>query len=246
MKSSEIKIKTNELYDSLPQEKEKRIARTDVRNKVIELNYSFFGYVANHVFASGASYEDKFQSAVSHFCDDWYKYRWEGHYRCDLSFTTFFKPRISERINREFSEVGYTLRRNLCMKVGEQLGKHWAKVTYEDLSNPKLDISAEDMESLKSIFGVAYIADLDEHIKYIPDIPHFESEFEHLSDNYNTIEELLMREMIENESKLSEKDIMKISAVYSIPIDVIKEKLPKAEELLYKKLKNSVNLSDII
>ena len=49
-KNDYIKRKTIELYDSLPQNKQERMNRTDVRDQIIELNYAFFGYVATHTF----------------------------------------------------------------------------------------------------------------------------------------------------------------------------------------------------
>ena len=58
----------------------------------------------------------------------------------------FFRPRVSEMIERELNEVKYSIRRSLCMEAGAQLGKHWAKVTYDDLSHVKLPV--DKMNSL--------------------------------------------------------------------------------------------------
>ena len=69
-KKEYITRRTLELYDMLPDDEEGRKARLDIRDEVIELNYSFFGYVASHTFInnSSVSYEDKLQSALTHFC----------------------------------------------------------------------------------------------------------------------------------------------------------------------------------
>ena len=160
-----IKQRTLELYDSLPQDESNRKLRTDVRDEVIDLNYSFFGYIATHTYINNTSvtYEDKLQSALMHFCECWWWYKWKGNdkhkgYRQDLSFTVFFKPRIGEMIERELNEVKYSIRRSLCMEAGAQLGKHWAQVRYDDLS--KVSMPPEKLNSLKAIFGTVYWADL--------------------------------------------------------------------------------------
>ena len=105
-----VKEQTLALYAELPQDKILRQKRTDIRDKIIELNYSFFGYVATHTYINNTSvtYEDKFQSALLHFCECWWWYKWKGDethkgYRQDLSFAVFFKPRVGEMIERELN-----------------------------------------------------------------------------------------------------------------------------------------------
>lgn len=243
-KNDAIKRKTIELYDQLPQEKEARMKRIDIRDQVIDLNYTFFGYIASHTFINNSSvtYEDKLQSALMHFCECWYWYRWEGHYRTDLSFGVFFKPRIGEMIERELNEVKYSIRRSLCMEVGQQLGKHWGQVRYEDLSDPRLHLSIDKMNSLKAMFGSLYIADLDEHEAYIPAAVYRISEFEKHNDKYDSIEEFLMNEMVEKEGKLTERELHDLSNMMCIDYKILKEALPRAEKLLYKKLQDSLDM----
>lgn len=167
-----IKQRTLEIYDSLPQDKEQRKNCIKERDEIIELNYKFFGYVASHTFINNSSieYEDKFQSCISHFLECWWWYKWKGDethkgYRQDLSFAVFFKPRLGEMIERELNEVKYSIRRSLCIEAGDQLNKHWAKVTYDDLKNVKLPV--DKMNSLKAIFGSLYIADLSDYQLYL-------------------------------------------------------------------------------
>ena len=74
------KERTIELYSYLPQTTlEERYEYTDIRDAVVELNYTFFGYIAAHRFInnSSVSYEDKFQSALTHFCEIWHKFKFE-------------------------------------------------------------------------------------------------------------------------------------------------------------------------
>lgn len=254
-KSSDyIKKRTIELYESLPQNLEERLKRTDIRDEVIELNYSFFGYIASKTFINNSSitYEDKFQSALLHFCECWWKWKWNGDethrgYRSDLSFTVFFKLRVGEMIERELNEVKYSIRRSLCMEVGKQLGKHWGKVTYGDLSDPRLNLPADKMISLKAVFGTLYEANLEDHELYLPsDSSSIESFLENMNDNFNTIEELLIDEMCRTEEKLTEKKLLVMSDMYGIDIEVLKAKLPTAEQILFKKLRQAIDYQELL
>ena len=253
-KNEYIKQRTRELYLSLPQEKEARKARHDIRDEIIELNYAFFGYVASHTFINNSSidYEDKFQSALLHFTEIWWWYLWKGDethkgYRQDLSFTVFFKPRIGEMIERELNEVKYSIRRSLCMEVGKQIGKHWGKVTYEDLSDPRVKLSPEKMTTLQAIFGTLYTADLEDHILYM-EAPHDVDTDGILGplvfDNYSDLRELLIQEMIRLEHKITEKDLRDMSNVYGIDIDELKENVEAAEIELRRRLLERIDLQD--
>lgn len=234
-KQEAIKRRTIELYDQLPLDKEGRMARIDIRDEVINLNYAFFGYVATHTFINNSSitYEDKFQSALTHFCECWWWYRWEGHYRTDLSFSVFFKPRIGEMIERELNEVKYSIRRTLCMKAGAQLGKHWGQVRYEDLS--KVTLPVDELNALKAMFGTLYWADLEQHELYIEAPQSINTEFE-ISDTYNDIETLLMKELVDQERPLTDKDLKLMADMYGIDIDILRDKYPIALDRLYKQL----------
>lgn len=246
LSNAEIKKRTIELYDMLPDDEEGRKARIDIRDKVIELNYTTFGYIAKHknIKNNMVTYEDKFQSAVLHFCECWWKFRWKGHYRTDLSFMTFFVPRIGEMMERELYEVKYSVERSLKMEVANQLDKHWSKVTYDDLSNPKLHLPIDKLNSLKAVLGILYTADLEDHMLYIPGPVEYNSEFENLDDNYDSIEEMLVREMVERETTLDDEVLMQISDMYSVDIKLLKAKLPIAEKLLYTRLKSNIELTD--
>lgn len=243
MKESKVeyrKRRTIELYDQLPQDKEGRIARTDIRDQIIELNYTFFGYIATHTFInnSSISYEDKFQSALMHFCECWWWYRWEGHYRTDLSFSVFFKPRIGEMIERELNEVKYSIRRTLCMKAGEQLGKHWAQVRYEDLSHVNLPI--DELNALKAMFGTLYWADLEQHELYIESPKSVQTEFV-VDDRYDDVETLLISELVDLERPLTDKDFRLISDMYGVDINELHKYYPSALQKLHAKLIHNRN-----
>lgn len=248
MTNEERKNLTIELYNSLPQEEEARKARIDVRDKIIELNYTFFGYIASHTYVENRyiSYEDKFQSALCHFCQCWWWYKFAERYRTDLAFSTFFKPRISEMMEREFNEVKYATRRSLCMEVGEMVGKHWGKVRYEDLSDPRVDLPVEKMNSLKAIFGNQYVIDLADYESFLITHPLSETSIDDLDDNYNSIEELLIREMIDNESKLTSRHVNRICNMYGLDRDLVESKIPEAERLLYKRLHENIDLQEIL
>lgn len=244
-KADWVKYRTLELYDYLPQTSlEERALYTDIRDEIIELNYTFFGYVASHTFInnSSISYEDKFQSALLHFCEMWHKYKYAAKYRTDLSFAVFFKPRIGECIERELNEVKYSLRRSLCMEAGAQLGKHWGQVKYDDLKDVKLP--PEKMQALQAMFGSMYWADLDTHALFIEAAPKYSSEDRLYSDNYNTIVEMLIHEMVTEEKRLDDKDLLNISIIQDIPFNELKELLPQAEDQLRKHLEDTVAIQE--
>lgn len=246
-----IKRRTLEIYDSMPQDKALRKQCLKERDEIIELNYAFFGYIASKTFINNSTvtYEDKLQSALTHFCECFWWYKWQGDethkgYRTDLAFTVFFKPRIGEMIERELNEVKYSIRRSLCMEVGAMIGKHWGKVTYEDLSDPRVTLSADKMASLKAIFGVLYTADIEDHMLYIA-APEAGLSEDLVTDQYDSIEELLVQEMIRIEDKLNEKHLKIMSETYDIPISVLKYNIPKAEAILYARLKKQIEFREL-
>lgn len=242
------KQRTIELYDYLPQTSlEERKTFTDIRDAVIEMNYTFFGYIASHKFVNNnyISYEDKFQSAITHFCTMWEKYRFNtDRYRTDVAFGVFFKPRITECMERELDEVKYSLRRTLCMEVGDQIGKHWAKVTYEDLTDPRVTLTADKMASLKAMFGSMYVADLDTHAMFIKSDENPVDSSDLYCDDYDSLTDMLIHEMVEREKALVEKDLKELSNLLSIPIEKLQECLPEAEEKLHKMLIDRVDIHD--
>lgn len=254
MTSEEIKQKTLELYNQLPQEREARKARTDIRDKIIELNYKSFGYIASHTFINNSSidYEDKFQSALTHFCECWWWYQWEGDenhkgYRKDLSFLVFYKLRIGEMIERELNTVKYSLRRALCMEVGEQLGKHWGQVKYDDLADPRLHLPTDKMNSLKAIFGTLYQPDIEEFEPFLEAeeaVFGLNSDIDNRSTNYDSLYEFLIQEMIERERKLTDKDLIELSDMFYIPLQDLKEARPIAENMLHRELEERIAIKE--
>lgn len=244
-KAEWVKLRTLELYDYLPQTTlEERYTYTDIRDEIIELNYTFFGYVATHTFInnSSISYEDKFQSALLHFCTMWHKFKFAAKYRTDLSFAVFFKPRIGECIERELNEVKYSLRRSLCMEAGAQLGKHWGQVKYEDLKDVNLE--PEKMQALQAMFGTMYWADLETHALFIASDSKYSNEDELYSDEYNSLVDMLMHEMVLQEKKLDDSDLLQISIVQDIPFHELKRLIPQAEEQLKEKLYEAIDIQD--
>lgn len=235
-----IKARTNELYDSLPMDYDSRIKCFDIRDEILDLNYTFFGYVASSTFVEGVEYEDKFQTAIMSFLGMWWKYKWTPKYRADLSFAVFFKPRISEEIKRYLSVVSYTQRRTACSKAAKQLGKHWTKVTYEDLS--KVTLPAEDMIALKAVLGANIPADISELDTFLESKEPVQGIEKYQTTKYDSIEELLIQEMIERESKLSDKDLKDIADMYSLPHETVTAAYPKSLDILYKRLSDNLDI----
>lgn len=248
-KNQFIKRYTNLLYDQLPQTTlEERAQYTEIRDKIIELNYSFFGYVVSRKFLNNsyATYEDKVQACIKRFCECWTWYKFEAKYRTDLSFAVFYLPRLGEMLERDFNEVQYSLRRTLCKEVGDQIGKHWGKVTYEDLTDPRVNISSDHMASLMAMFGSLYPGSSDEISPYLeaPDeISKMHSPVEELTDEYDDFVNLLIREMVNLEKKLTPKDLNRMGEIYRVDPQELKKLVPIAEAQLYDICKSRVDYS---
>lgn len=230
----EIKCRTNELYESLPMEKSARMRCLSVRDEVLELNYSFFEYVASNTILPNTPYEDKLQTALLAFLEIWWKYKWAPKYRDDLSFAVFFKPRLTEEIRRKLGAVSYTTKRNLCMKAAAQLNKKWTDVRYEDLSQVNLD--PQEMAALKRILGAPHPVNLEDVAMFMAAPEHQSSIEDYQTTSYNSIEELLVQEMIEQEAMLTDRQLRHLSDVYTIPYTTLKKTLPKSLKTLHDRL----------
>lgn len=251
-KNDYIKRYTNLLYDALPQTSlEDRAKCTDIRDKIIELNKGFFGYVVNTKFLDNnyVSYEDKYQGCIARFCECWMTYKWEGAttYRTDVSFAVFFRPRLGEMLERDFNEVQYSLRRSTLMKIGKQIDKYWSSVTYEDLKDLRVKLSSKELESALAIFGTLTKTNVDDLYPFLEDSEDIEyCELDYINDEYNDIVNLIIHEMIRNERKLNTKDINKLCEIYDFDPKEIKKKIPLAEMELYSKLTKNVNKIELI
>ena len=229
-----IKQRTLELYDSLPMDLEERQARHDIRDEIIELNYKFFGYIATSTFVEGASYEDKFQTAVAAFLNSWWKFKWTPKYRGDLSFAVFFKPRLSEEVRRYLSSFSYSQKRALCLKVSTQLNKPWTAVVYEDLA--KVALPEDDLLALKSILGSKHPQDISELEYCIDGHAPIHGVEKYVTDRYDSIEELLIQEMIKQEAPIDDKQLKQFSNLYGIPLEELQSALPRAMRILHNRL----------
>lgn len=251
-----IKLRTLELYSFLPQTTlEERDTYRDIRDEVITLNDSFFWYIARSkiIINETVTVEDKYQSAVLHFMNNclWAKFMFTPEveseknrgYRTDLAFSSFFKPRITECMERELNNVGWSLRRSLCMKAGEQLGKNAMEVTYDDLVNVKLPYN--EMEALKSIFCTTNNADINDVSLYKPASTIVKDSIEELyNDEYDSIEDLLIHEMIERESLLEDGFLLKMSQLYGIPYNELVAARPGAEAKLKRELEEKISIQE--
>ena len=100
------------------------------------------------------------------------------------------------------------------------------------------------MKSLQAMFGSMYCADLDTHALFISsEAPHVEIDRLY-SDNYDSIEGLLIHEMVSAESKLDDSNLLELSTMLCIPFAELKTHLPAAEMLLHKKLTEGLAVSE--
>ena len=247
MTATEIKDRTNALYDSLPLEEEARKSRIDVRNQVVELNYEFFKFVASHTFPVGKhfDFDDKVQSGITYFCNNiWHQYRWEGHTRMDLCFSTYFYPRVSKGLYQDLSEVKYTPKRNVMSKISKQLGKPWSEVRKEDLNDPRVKLSPANRKFAETLFEIPNMKSLEDVSVYIATAPQDVSIADKLTYEYDSIEELLVREMIITEKKLSNAHLQRLANMFCLDIDELILARPSAEGILLERLRESQFLKD--
>lgn len=258
-----IKARTIELYDMLPQTTlEEREQYTEIRDEIFELNYSFLGYVAKETYVTDpmATYEDKLQSASYNFCKMWAKYRFSPEndtseetgepikkYRTDLSFAVFFRPRLQECIRRELNLIKYSLRRTICMKAAAQLGKHWGQITKEDIA--KVELSSQEKRILESIFSTQYDNPYEEDnsskVKTAqPDFVITNGIDDIYTEQYDDLEDLIIHEMIEQESKLDDAYLLKMSTMYGIPYCDLEKARPLGELKLKMQLEESIDVKE--
>ena len=156
----------------------------------------------------------------------------------------FLGINFGEMVRRELNEVKYTVRRNICMEAGAKLNKHWTKVNYNDIED--LDLPYETLASLKAMFGTTYWADLDDYETYVDGtIQANNSPFDIPTDKYNTIEGLLIHEMIMNESKLTDKQLHSMADMYSLNYTDLLHAVPRAERDLYMQLQDRLDILSI-
>lgn len=256
-KNEEIKNRTIELYDKLPMTSlEDRKACTDIRDEIIELNYPFFKYLAKKLYVDNPSvtFEDKLQTILSNFCILWPEWRFPkinkyGQYRDykNLSFAVFFKPRLFEISRRELNVIKYSLRRSLCTKAANMLNKEkWADVTREDIA--KLDLPQNELDILERIFNNKYTKDIDrpETGAVIKTTQITVDAVEELyTENYDSVVDLIVHEMIERETKLSDAHLLKMSNLYTIPYDELLKARPLGEAKLKRRLEDAISLQNI-
>jgi hypothetical protein len=254
-KSEWVKQRTLELYEMLPMTSlEDRKACTEIRDEIITLNYPFFCYVAKLLYTDNttATYEDKLQTVLTNFCVMWPEYRFPkinkyGEYKDykNLSFTVFFRPRLIETSKRELNVIKYSLRRSICIKAANQLGKKWTELSRDDVAKVKLP--PEEMKILERVFNNQYTKDIDMPencsvmVSHQMDIDSIETLY---NENYNSTVDLIIHEMIDQESKLSDSYLLKMSKIYTIPYDELIEARPIAESKLKKQLEDSMAINE--
>ena len=255
-----VKARTQELYDMLPQTTlEEREKCTDIRDEIIAVNLSFFGYVAKKQYVTDpmATYDDKVNTAIMYFCDGmWAKYKFcpetddpeVKKYRTDLSFAVFFKPRLSECIRRELNTIKYSLRRQICMEAAAQIGKPWGQLTKEDISKVKMD--PQKMQILEAIFSTQYDTPYEDSVSAATLQPA-QSDFitahgidDIYTEAYDSLEDLIMHEMIEEHSKLDDAYLLKMATMYGIPFADLEKARPLGEEKIRLLLEEAIDIKD--
>lgn len=244
-KKQNIKTRTLELYNSLPQNYDERVKHIEVRDECIELNMPLWRYIAKNKFVNNhyIEMEDKIQSVIMCYCQSWWWYKWEGHYRTDLGFATFYVPRISEMIGREFDEVKYSVRRRLCMEVAGQLGKKWSEVRYEDID--LVDLPSKKEQALRATFGTLYPCSLDEFAELYNPADECVN-FDLINDEYESydVKELIIQELLYKERPLNAADLNRMSQSYGVDYYELTANYAAAYEELRTRLHDVQSIRD--
>ena len=245
MTNEEIKRRTQEIYDSLPPTKEERIPMLDVRDEIVTLNYKFICYIGakTHVVNNSVSLEDRQQSAFENFNKIWWRYGLPK-YKDYRNFTSFFFGRINEMIKRDLNDVKNPDRRKVLMKIGEEVGKHWGKVVYEDIAKCKT-LSYEEKQfagailqpNMESIDTYSIYNACKDDYSIIDSIIECDVVIKSEDDIIN----LLQKRTVELESKLTYNDLVELSTLLNVPFNTLNQYYDVALAQLYKRLKDSQN-----
>lgn len=84
------------------------------------------------------------------------------------------------------------------------------------------------MTALKSVLGASYSVDFADIEVFLEASIHQSSIEDYQTTMYNSIEELLIQEMIEQESMLTDRQLKHLVNLYTIDFDVLKDAPPKA------------------
>ena len=145
---------------------------------------------------------------------------------------------------QDLSDIKYTPKRNLTRKIAEQVGKPWTEVRKEDLSNPNLKLSPANRKYAETLFEIPNMKSLEDVSIFISNGTNEISIADQISDEYDSIEDLLVKEMVYNEKKLTDGYLKKLSEMLCIDYDQLLMARPIAEEMLLQKLRDNQFLRD--
>ena len=171
-------------------------------------------------------------------------YKWDGtggngrYYRNDLSFATFFKPRLSSLIRNDLQEISYTTRRTTLIKIGNLLNKKWTEVVLEDLE--KVEISPIDMNIARMVLDPNCRINFDYEMTFYSQEMQDSSYTMSNSDEYDSIEEMLIHETIEKGDKLTSKELRHLAEILELNYKELIEIYPKTLDILTQRLKDSI------
>ena len=89
-----------------------------------------------------------------------------------------------------------------------------------------------------------YWADLDTHAMFIAASSKIPSVLDTLNDRYDSLEDLLIHEMIDVERRLTDADLVQMGDLYCISVEDLRRALPRAEDMLYRQLKDHQQIAE--
>ena len=104
----------------------------------------------------------------------------------------------------------------------------------------KVTLPEEDLVALKSILGSKHPQDISE-LEYCIDghAPIHDVE-KYVTDKFDSIEELLIQEMIRQEAPIDDKQLKYLSDLYGIELSELQDALPRAMRILHNRLTNNL------
>jgi hypothetical protein len=97
------------------------------------------------------------------------------------------------------------------------------------------------------MFGVMYPANIEDHDPFLHSTKNLETTVISTlySDRYDSVVDLLIHTMVETESLISDKDLLKLAEINCIPFETLRELRPKAEAKLKQILENACDTQDV-
>lgn len=234
--------RTLELYSQLdPTDPELRSARIDIRDEIFNLNYQFFHHVTHHTHLDNNryGYEDKFQEVCAQFLEIWWWYQYPPRFKTPVAWSTYFRIRLKERTERELNELSYSMYRSTMIECQKLLDlETWTQVKPEMLQ--QIQGHSDLVHRAMRMFNRNQYYAIEDVMHLAADNTRY-SDISTYCDAPDSVCDILISEMLNRESPLTDSEIEDISDIYTISFYDLSRELDNARVKLFLKLKDAVN-----